>query len=285
MSYFRNIENVDLIIDNKHVNFAIKTFQEIEAKRRETDKIEEPHRHNFYTIIWTIKASGKHTVDSNTIDIQNDMLFFIHPEQVHQVESEDKSPEVLAILFTEEFFIKNGITSQFFSGLNLFSVEGQINFIQLNEKHVEIKNLIRALQEVYQSNEHFKEAKLSAYLKLFLLESFNLKSSKPIESIGEVQPEIVSRFKNLVEQKYQEWHKVSEYADKLTISSNYLNEIIKKNTGRTAKEHIQNRLASEAKRLSFFTQLSAKEIGFKLGFNDPSHFAKFSKKFVSKGNS
>jgi AraC-like DNA-binding protein len=117
------------------------------------------------------------------------------------------------------------------------------------------------------------------------LESFNLKSNKPIESIGAVQPEIVFRFKNLVEQRYLEWHKVSEYADKLTISANYLNEIIKKNTGRTAKEHIQNRLASEAKRLSFFTQLSAKEIGFKLGFNDPSHFAKFSKKFVSKDNS
>ncbi len=284
MSYFRNIENVDLIIDNKHVNFAIKTFQEIEAKRRETDKIEEPHRHNFYTIIWTIKASGKHTVDSNTLEIQNDMLFFIHPEQVHQVESEDKSPEVLAILFTEEFLIKNGITSQFLNGLNLFSVEGKINFIQLDE-NAEIKKLIQALQEVYQSNELFKEAKLSAYLKLFLLESFNLKSNKPIESIGEMQPEIVSRFKNLVEQRYQEWHKVSEYADKLTISANYLNEMIKKNTGRTAKEHIQNRLASEAKRLSFFTQLSAKEIGFKLGFNDPSHFAKFSKKFVSKGNS
>lgn len=284
MSYFRNIENVDLIIDNKHVNFAIKTFQEIEAKRRETDKIEEPHRHNFYTIIWTIKASGKHTIDSNTIDIQNDMLFFIHPEQVHQVESEDKSPEVLAILFTEEFLIKNGLTNQFMNALNLFSVEGKINFIQLDE-NAEIKKLIHALQEVYQSNEQFKEAKFSAYLKLFLLESFNLKSNKPIESVGEVQPEIVSRFKNLVEQKYQDWHKVSEYADKLTISANYLNEIIKKNTGRTAKEHIQNRLASEAKRLSFFTQLSAKEIGFKLGFNDPSHFAKFSKKFVSKDNS
>ena len=212
------------------------------------------------------------------------MMFFIHPEQVHQVESEDKSPEVLAILFTEEFLIKNGITSQFMNGLNLFSVEGKINFIQLDE-NAEIKKLILTLQEVYQSNEHFKEAKLSAYLKLFLLESFNLKSNKPIESIGEVQPEIVSRFKNLVEQRYQEWHKVSEYADKLTISANYLNEIIKKNTGRTAKEYIQNRLASEAKRLSFFTQLSAKEIGFKLGFNDPSHFAKFSKKFVSKDNS
>jgi AraC-like DNA-binding protein len=284
MSYFRNIENVDLIIDNKNVNFAIKTFQEIEVKKKDTDQIEEPHRHNFYTIIWTIKASGIHTIDLNTIDIQNDMLFFIHPEQVHQVESEDKSPEVLAILFTEEFLIKNGITSQFMNALNLFSVEGKINFLQLDE-NTEIKKLIQALQEVYQSNEHFKEAKLSAYLKLFLLESFNLKSNKPIESIGEVQPEIVSRFKNLVEQRYQEWHKVSEYADKLTISANYLNEIIKKNTGRTAKEHIQNRLASEAKRLSFFTQLSAKEIGFKLGFNDPSHFAKFSKKFVSKDNS
>jgi AraC family transcriptional activator of pobA len=285
MSYFRNIENVDLIIDNKSVNFAIKTFQEIENKKKDTDKAEEPHRHNYYTILWTINASGKHTIDLNTIEIKNDMLFFIHPEQVHQVESEDESPEGLAILFTEEFLIKNGLTTKFINDLNLFTVEGKINFLQLNDSHNEIKHLIYKLQEIYNSTENFTEEKFSAYLKLFLIDAFELKSNKQIESIGEMPPEIVSRFKVLVEQKYMEWHKVSEYADKLTISANYLNEIIKKNTGRTAKEHIQNRLVAEAKRLSFFTQLSAKEIGFKLGFNDPSHFAKFSKKFVSKGNS
>lgn len=285
MSYIRNIQNVDLIINDKSVNFAVKTFQEIERKKTVNDKIEEPHRHNFYTILWTIKASGKHTIDLNTIEIKNDMLFFIHPEQVHHVESKDENPAGLAILFTEAFLIKNGLQPKFLNDLNLFSVEGKINFLQLDESNQEIKELIYKLQEIYESNQYFTEDKFGAYLKLFLIEACQLKSDKQIESTGEMPPEIVSRFKQLVEQQYLEWHKVSEYAEKLTISANYLNEIIKKNTGRTAKEHIQNRLIAEAKRLSFFTQLSAKEIGFKLGFNDPSHFAKFSKKFVSKDNS
>jgi AraC-like DNA-binding protein len=285
MSFVRNIENVDLIIDDKNVNFAIKTFQEIEIKNKKEDKIEAPHRHNFYTILWAIQASGQHQIDLNTIEIQHDMLFFIHPEQVHQVISDDQSPEGIAILFTEEFLIKNGLQTKFINELNLFTVEGKINFIQLLPANTEIKKLIYKMQELYNSNESWIEEKISAFLKLFLIASFELKSNKQIESVGEMPPEIVTRFKQLVEQKYLEWHKVSEYADKLTISANYLNEMIKKHTGRTAKEHIQNRLVAEAKRLSFFTQLSAKEIGFKLGFNDPSHFAKFSKKFVSKDNS
>lgn len=285
MSYFRNIENVDLVVGNKNVSFAIKSFADIESKRDVDDKVEEPHRHNFYTVLWTIRATGQHTIDLKTIEIENDMLFFIHPEQVHQVESSDQSPEGLAILFTEDFLIKNGLTSKFIFDLHLFDLTGNINYLKLSEDQIEIKNLLSKLQSIYQSESHFIEEKFSAYLKLFLIEASELKSNNQFNIADEMPPEIVIRFKNLVEQKYTEWHKVSEYADKLTISANYLNEVIKKATGRTAKAHIQNRLATEAKRLSYFTQLSAKEIGFKLGFNDPSHFAKFAKKFVSKDNS
>jgi AraC-like DNA-binding protein len=49
-------------------------------------------------------------------------------------------------------------------------------------------------------------------------------------------------------------------------------------TGKTAKEHIQARIALEAKRLLHFSDLSVKEIGFQLGFPEPANFSAFFKK-------
>ena len=56
------------------------------------------------------------------------------------------------------------------------------------------------------------------------------------------------------------------------------NRIIKNSIGKTAKEYIQSRLTTEAKRLLYFSNLSNKEIGFELGFNEPAHFSAFFKK-------
>ena len=72
-------------------------------------------------------------------------------------------------------------------------------------------------------------------------------------------------------------HQVKDYVGKLNVSPNYLNEVIKSVMGISAKEYIQNRIVLEAKRMVLFTQKSYKEIGFDLGFDDPSHFSKFFK--------
>ena len=86
---------------------------------------------------------------------------------------------------------------------------------------------------------------------------------------------MVQRFKNLVETHFQQWHQVKEYAAALSVSPNYLNEVIKSTIGISAKDFIQNRLLLEAKRTAVFTGKSSKEIAFELGFDDPSHFSKF----------
>ncbi|MEN8958192.1 MAG: helix-turn-helix domain-containing protein [Flavobacteriales bacterium] len=48
--------------------------------------------------------------------------------------------------------------------------------------------------------------------------------------------------------------------------------------GKTAKDYIQARIITEAKRLLYFTNLSNKEIGYELGFNEPANFSAFFKK-------
>jgi len=46
-------------------------------------------------------------------------------------------------------------------------------------------------------------------------------------------------------------------------------------SGQNALEIIHERLLTEAKRQLIYTQLSAKEIGYKLGFKDPGYFSRF----------
>ena len=70
---------------------------------------------------------------------------------------------------------------------------------------------------------------------------------------------------------------VAEYAQKLLVTPNYLNGIIKKNTGYSAGHHIRQRVVLEAKRMSRYSDAAMKEIAYNLGFADISHFSKFFK--------
>jgi len=71
---------------------------------------------------------------------------------------------------------------------------------------------------------------------------------------------------------------VSEYAAKLNLTSKTLTQFIKKNTGLTPIEHINNRVLIEGKRLLMNTDLSVKEISFSLSFDDPAYFGRFFKR-------
>jgi AraC-like DNA-binding protein len=92
-----------------------------------------------------------------------------------------------------------------------------------------------------------------------------------------VSKSLVKNFREVVEKNFHKWHQVKEYAEELYVSPNYLNEVIRSNMNSSAKDYIQNRIVLEAKRMAVFTGKSSKEIGYDLGFDDPSHFSKFFK--------
>ncbi len=67
-------------------------------------------------------------------------------------------------------------------------------------------------------------------------------------------------------------------ADRLHLSANYFGDLIKKETGRTAQEHIQSRLIDIAKERIFDTRKSVSEIAYEMGFRYPQHFTRLFKK-------
>ena len=69
-------------------------------------------------------------------------------------------------------------------------------------------------------------------------------------------------------------------ADKLYVSPNYLGDLLKKETVKSAQEHIQLKMINVAKEKVFDTEKSISEIAYELGFKHPQHFTRMFKKQV-----
>ena len=65
---------------------------------------------------------------------------------------------------------------------------------------------------------------------------------------------------------------VSYCADELHLSANYFGDLIKKETGKTAQEYIQNKIIDVAKEKVFDGGKSISQIAYDLGFKYPQHF-------------
>lgn len=271
------IPSIDLKQDQEKTTFAFRTMQEIEANS--DGKKELPHRHNYYTIIWAKEACGKHFIDYREYQIQPNKIFFVSPGQVHQVIPHKNSTGDV-IMFTREFLTRYYINEEFIYNLGLFADVPNTPPIIINEEGAKIlESITQSISKAVHEDAPFKYERIGAYVKLFLLEC-NRYAIIPREDFPEFDQSgrrIVKGFKQLLEKNFVHWHKVSDYANELNITPDYLNNVLKSAIGKSAKEYIQQRIILEAKRLGVHTDLTSKEIAFQLGFEDPSHFSRFYK--------
>ena len=271
------IFSLDLMYNDLPMPFVIKKMEGIESTT--LGKEADPHRHNYYSIIWPLAGGGKHIIDFREYSILTDHVFFVSPKQVHQVII--TSPFTgYVILFTSEFLDRNSIRNDFISNLKLFQPIDETPPLPIDKKTADKLGIFaESMISAFKDQPDMYLETTGAYLKLFLIECNGLCTLSPGSNLQniEVSKTLVRNFKDLVERQYMSSHQVKYYAETLNVTPNYLNEVIRTSINTPAKEFIQNRIILEAKRMALFTEKSAKEIGFDLGFEDPSHFSKFFK--------
>jgi AraC-like DNA-binding protein len=118
------------------------------------------------------------------------------------------------------------------------------------------------------------------YEVLVLLERW-FREAHPRSAV-KVSEGIGLRFCRLVEQQHRRLHRPRGYARLLSVSPSHLNAMVRRQLGRPPIELIQDRLALEARRLLVHTDETAARIGYALGFEDPSYFARFFKRRTGK---
>lgn len=280
MNTVKTYQNVNA--EKENVSFWISKMEDIYTKRN--GAADEPHRHNYYTVLIVNKAKGLHKVDFNSYDFSNKQLFFVAPGQVHQV-IETEKPFGFVMTFSNQFLVENSIPLSFIDSLNLFQNYGQSAPLLLSkEQFSSIEDFTKNIFKLFNSDVAMKNLSIGAFLKLLLIACNNCCAINPIESeIDTSGDNLIRAFKRAVNNNYKKEHSTTYYANELYITPDHLNRTIKAKIGKTTKEYIQSRIITEAKRLLYFTDLSNKEIGYELGFNEPANFSAFFKKH--SGNS
>ncbi len=285
-----------LLHQNTHTIGTIQHTEQLEQRKHHQDfnlqdmgtiydqfggRPDKPHRHDYYTVLLVKEAEGKHVVDYQTYAFATNQVHFVSPGQVHQVTTPSR-PSGWVITFSRDFLMENRIPESFISNINLFQQFGNTPPLEIDDTTLaKLTRIIDEMQECMPDGLLYRTRALGALLQLFLIYCNNSCTLNPAQLDEENSGVCMLRdFKDLVSSKFNSWHKVSDYASEIHISSKHLSHTVKMLTGKTAKEIIQDRLALEAKRLLLHTELNIKEIGYSLGFEEPLHFSGFFKKQV-----
>ena len=259
----------DMVCDNPSgVGMELYRMPEFfqQLKGMETDTM---HLHGFYEIIWFQKGSGTHYVDFNQYAIAPGTIIFISPGQIHSFDTKhDQEGYVLKIC------------------AELFDDFVSLSCVTVQDKDsAALEMLIGAMQEELKKEDSLghREA-LHALVKLFVImvrrsyAEINPSAPNP----HKVSYKAFLNFRKLIEENYCRLHTVKDYASLLNVSSKTLTLYVNECSKYSPLELINNRIILEAKRLLRYSVLSVKEIAFRLGFEDPSYFAKFFKRLVKQ---
>jgi AraC family transcriptional activator of pobA len=240
----------------------------------------EPHRKDYHVLMFVKQGSSRHWVDMIPYTFQPNTLYFSTPNQLHL--QEEPHPLYGKILsFTRDFLLLE-------SDLSLLHFPIIINPFDAHELCLDAEQagyvdmLLTDLLVEYRSRNEWRESMLHTKLKVLLIYLSRLYAEAFKGADTGKDRMLLHQYRGLINQHYAQIHDVTSYAGKLNISPGHLGKIVRQQTGKSAIEHIHERLVLEAKRILFHTEQTMKEIAFELGFEDASYFNRFFKKLIGK---
>ena len=252
---------------------------------KDTNRTIPPNRWSYHRIGLIKKGSGEFTTGIYKFKALKNTLVVIPTRVITSSKNWTMDMEGYIAVFNLDFFLQNNFPHKFIESKKILSLSIQ-PYVQLSDSEAtEIADIFETILEEKAEGNYDNELIVLKIIELLILSERLFEQKQNFET-NVPSIDIIKRFLNLLEVNFSTARSVKFYAEKLAMHPNYLNALIKKHTGLTAKESIQNRLLIETKYLLHSTNLSIKEISNQVGFNDPNYFTSFFTKFenLSPGN-
>jgi AraC-like DNA-binding protein len=232
--------------------------------------LNEAHRDEHYLFIFQKKGSYTLIVDFKEITLKGRAVYFIAPGQVHQHVISDNAIWVIAVdpgQLNEvyQMVLESCGTAQ--QPVTIPAVKARKFDHAIGLLDDELKNGTANIFKPY-----IKRGLLEVIVGMFAEEYAD--AIVPDEKSDARSITITREFKALLFLKYKIMKRPSDYADALNISTPYLNEAVKMNSGFTVSYWIQKMVMMEAKRLLNYTDKTVKKIAFELGYQDYAYFSR-----------
>lgn len=248
----------------------------------ETDKV---HVHGFYEIIWFQEGEGVHYVDFNEYPVTSGTIFFISPGQIHSFDGRHDQKGVVLKICTELLNDETSSESMYLR-YNVFNAFDYLPYRKISERDNEkLSVIISALKDELDDGDNIGHKDyLQSLIKMFLIRVQRNTSTEETTMLNPVRTshKTFLAFRQLIEENYCRLHTVKDYAYLLNVTTKTLTLYVNECSTYSPLEIINNRIILEAKRLLRYSNLTVKEISFRLGFDDSSYFAKFFKRSVNQ---
>jgi AraC-like DNA-binding protein len=230
-------------------------------------------------------GTGILTVGLHKYEMGPDSIAFLHPDEIMswQTTSEDTGGH-FCLIHPRYFEHDAEHVRQLFKNFVYFKADKAVIQLTPGQSTTIDQNFRNMLEEERMDNEDKKQAIL-LHLQMILVETQRAGKNVAVTEVSD-NFNYIYKFLSLLESNFQleekgvsvKYKTASEFADQLHVHPNYLNSLVKQQTGRTLREHIQERILYEAKSLLLQTDWEINNIGYGLGFSGPAAFTSFFRK-------
>ena len=240
------------------------------------------HRVEFYLILLIEAGTGKHTIDFTEYDCQSGTILTVRKDQLHKFHRDSKFKGSI-LMFTNDFLVSYLEELEAKRTLQLFNeVLAAPNFQLTGGPILEIlESANRIVREYFLVNDAYSLGIIRSELHILITKLFRFKSQNdPLLNDRKYLREFIE-FQALVEKNATISTKVKDYAQQLGLSTKTLNNITRSILDKSAKAFVDEISTKQIKRLLINTELSIKEIAYRVGFDETTNFYKYFKRQTS----
>ena len=242
-------------------------------------------RSDLYYIAVKRDISGSFKYGRSAYDYQEGSMVFISPGQVvtFSMGKPEAEPHGWTILFHPDLIRKSklGKTIRQYSFFNYDTNES----LHLSDKE---RNFLNALvdtieEEINQNMDRYSQELIVQHLETILKYS-NRYYDRQFYTRTNLNKDLVSKFENYLQVYFASSRlvenglpSIDDCGRALNMSGAYLSDLLRTETGRSAKDHIHEFVIDRAKTILLNSKSSVGEIAFDLGFKYPQNFSKLFK--------
>lgn len=239
---------------------------------------------NAYSYMIVLSGHATLYVDGNKYSIDDRTFCILSPLHLTSFSNISDDFQCLFISILKSFIDRMGmfnIRHRIVRGISMH--HSPLVHVTPEEKEI-LRSSIEDVRMQIARDQHFYQLEMiQNTLIRFYLETDNILDRKAAEKIDDKL--LNNRFKNVLRKfiallmsHYKTVHTVPFYARELNMTPQYLNHIIKSQTGQTVSKFVNEMIFSEARNLLILTESTIQEIALELNFSDQAAFCKFFKK-------
>ena len=244
----------------------------------------EPVKSDFYIIALKRLVKGSIAYGRTKYDCEKGTLMFIAPGQVAVNENVKFEHGGFSIMFHRDFL--QGYDLYFdINKFHLFEYTVNEALHLSSKEEITLQNIYDNIEKEYFNNQdEFSKELIISNLHMFLRYA-NRYYKRQFSHREYLNKSLNLKFQSFLKTYFEQNDVLKKggpnldiIAKELSVSKRYLNESIKSETGKTAKEQLNLFLIEKAKNLLLTPEVTISEIAFKLGFNYPEYFSRLFKK-------